>query len=50
MNCDKWTCNTDNGTFLCDNGRCIYEQWVCDNTVDCEDSESSFYSIKFRKK
>jgi hypothetical protein len=30
MNCDKWFCNTNNGTFLCKNGRCVYEQWVCD--------------------
>ena len=30
MNCDKWFCNSNNGTFLCKNGRCVYEQWVCD--------------------
>ncbi|CAF1047816.1 unnamed protein product [Brachionus calyciflorus] len=38
LNCDKWTCNSANGTFLCNNGRCIYEQWVCDGTNDCEDN------------
>lgn len=37
LGCDKWQCNPDNGTFLCANGRCIYEQWQCDGTVDCED-------------
>lgn len=37
LNCDKYTCNSDNGTFLCGTGRCIYEQWVCDGTNDCED-------------
>jgi hypothetical protein len=37
MNCDKWFCNSNNGTFLCNNGRCVYEQWVCDGTNDCED-------------
>lgn len=36
-NCDKWFCNSNNGTFLCKNGRCVYEQWVCDGTNDCED-------------
>lgn len=28
LNCDKWTCNSENGTFLCNNGKCVYEQWV----------------------
>lgn len=37
LNCDKWFCNSDNGTFLCSNGRCVYEQWVCDGTNDCDD-------------
>lgn len=37
LNCDKYTCNSENGTFLCNNGRCVYEQWVCDGTNDCED-------------
>ena len=37
LNCDRWQCNAANGTFLCANGRCIYEQWQCDGTVDCED-------------
>lgn len=38
LNCDKWNCNSANGTFLCANGRCIYEQWVCDTANDCEDN------------
>jgi hypothetical protein len=33
MNCDKWFCNSNNGTFLCKNGRCVYEQWVCDGKL-----------------
>jgi hypothetical protein len=37
LNCDAWFCNSANGTFLCANNRCIYEQWVCDGTNDCED-------------
>jgi len=37
MGCDSWFCNSANGTFLCQNRRCIYEQWVCDGTPDCED-------------
>jgi hypothetical protein len=37
LNCAAWQCNAANGTFLCANGRCIYEQWQCDGTVDCED-------------
>ena len=37
LNCDRWFCNSDNGTFLCNNGRCVYEQWVCDGTNDCDD-------------
>jgi len=37
LNCDPWFCNADNGTFLCQNGRCVYEQWVCDGANDCDD-------------
>ncbi len=37
LDCDSWFCNSDNGTFLCANNRCIFEQWVCDGTNDCED-------------
>ena len=37
LNCDPWFCNSDNGTFLCNNGRCVYEQWVCDGANDCDD-------------
>ena len=37
LNCDRWFCNSDNGTFLCNNGRCVYEQWVCDGANDCDD-------------
>ena len=36
-NCDSWFCNSDNGTFLCSNKHCIYEQWVCDGSNDCDD-------------
>lgn len=38
LDCDSWSCNSANGTFLCQNGRCIYEQWVCDGANDCEDN------------
>lgn len=31
-------CGTHNGTFLCDNGRCIYESWTCDERDDCGDN------------
>lgn len=37
LNCNAWFCNSNNGTFLCDNGQCVYEQWVCDGTNDCID-------------
>ena len=37
MNCNSWFCNSNNGTFLCDNEQCVYEQWVCDGTNDCRD-------------
>ena len=31
-------CGTHNGTFLCDNQKCIYETWTCDKTNDCGDN------------
>lgn len=37
LNCNSWFCNSNNGTFLCDNEQCVYEQWVCDGTNDCKD-------------
>lgn len=37
LDCNSWFCNSNNGTFLCDNEQCVYEQWVCDGTNDCRD-------------
>lgn len=31
-------CGSHNGTFLCDNWRCIHEQWTCDQRDDCGDN------------
>ena len=28
--CSPWSCHSANGTFLCQNLRCIYEVWTCD--------------------
>ncbi|WAR12374.1 LRP12-like protein [Mya arenaria] len=30
-------CGSQNGTFLCRNGRCIYQNWTCDHHDDCGD-------------
>lgn len=44
-NCTPTQCGTHNGTFLCDNGRCIYESWTCDERDDCGDnSDEKFCS------
>lgn len=37
LNCNSWFCNSNNGTFLCDNGQCVYEKYVCDGQSDCSD-------------
>ncbi|KAL5022284.1 hypothetical protein ScPMuIL_001439 [Solemya velum] len=37
LGCSPIQCGSHNGTFLCDNGRCIYETWLCDRANDCED-------------
>lgn len=37
-NCSSAMCSNQNGTFLCDNKRCIYEKWTCDQRDDCGDS------------
>lgn len=36
-NCNAVQCGSHNGTFLCENGRCIYETWTCDERDDCGD-------------
>ncbi|KAG0723971.1 Low-density lipoprotein receptor-related protein 12 [Chionoecetes opilio] len=36
-NCTPALCNLQNGTFLCDNRRCIRETWRCDQLDDCRD-------------
>ncbi|GIY62415.1 low-density lipoprotein receptor-related protein 12, partial [Caerostris extrusa] len=36
-NCVPELCNYEHGGFLCDNGRCIQENWTCDHTDDCGD-------------
>ena len=38
MHCTAIQCGPHNGTFLCDNNRCIYETWKCDKTNDCGDN------------
>ncbi|KAL3860111.1 hypothetical protein ACJMK2_010279 [Sinanodonta woodiana] len=35
--CSSIECGSHNGTFLCQNGHCIYERWLCDNRDDCSD-------------
>jgi hypothetical protein len=42
-------CGPHNGTFLCDNNRCIYETWKCDKTNDCGDNsdERNCYQRKY---
>lgn len=36
-NCGPNVCNYKNGGFLCNNGLCIREVWMCDRTNDCGD-------------
>ncbi|XP_052817090.1 low-density lipoprotein receptor-related protein 12-like [Mya arenaria] len=36
-NCSPTQCGSQNGTFLCRNGRCIYQNWTCDHHDDCGD-------------
>ncbi|KAK8384322.1 hypothetical protein O3P69_009242 [Scylla paramamosain] len=36
-NCSPLLCNGKNGTFLCNNRRCIRETWRCDQLDDCRD-------------
>lgn len=38
LSCTSIQCGPHNGTFLCDNLRCIYETWRCDKTNDCGDN------------
>ncbi|VDI44275.1 low-density lipoprotein receptor-related protein 3/10/12 [Mytilus galloprovincialis] len=40
--CSSTQCGPHNGTFLCDNRRCIYETWKCDKTNDCGDNSDEF--------
>lgn len=35
--CSALLCNGNNGTFLCNNQRCIRETWRCDQLDDCRD-------------
>lgn len=45
-NCSSVECGSHNGTFLCNNGRCIYESWMCDQRDDCGDnSDESFCAV-----
>ena len=32
---DSTLCGPQNGTFLCPDGSCIFETWLCDKTDDC---------------
>ncbi|XP_064610975.1 low-density lipoprotein receptor-related protein 12-like isoform X2 [Liolophura sinensis] len=38
IGCLPEQCGAHNGTFLCKNSRCIYDNWRCDQTDDCGDS------------
>ncbi|KAK3085607.1 hypothetical protein FSP39_006043 [Pinctada imbricata] len=46
LNCSPTQCGSHNGTFLCDNKKCIYETWKCDKTDDCGDSSDEQRCIR----
>ena len=43
---DAEQCGPHNGTFLCGNLRCIYEEWTCDQRDDCGDYSDELHCFR----